>query len=139
MFDNPQAEDFGKAVRIFGVSGLVWGVFAALILGLLGAPAGNAWVWLAVIWGISLADLLSTGKLVILVLAIASGSKKNQEGLLQAFAWGSLKLACFGLLGVLLIIGKNIPTPSILLGLATLFVVPVGGGLWWYRKVLRHA
>ncbi|MCM2278012.1 MAG: hypothetical protein NDJ89_08030 [Oligoflexia bacterium] len=126
-------------MKIFAITGLVWCLLAAPFLEWMSSRGLRGFVWFLVIWGISLADLLATGKLVSYVLSLVSDSKKQAEDAIQAFAWGALKLACFGLLGAIMVVGKSVPTPSLLLGLATLVVVPLGGGLWWYQRVLRHA
>lgn len=95
--------------------------------------------WVFILWVICLADLLSLAKLMDLVLKLMGGDQKNQiELVIRASSWGTAKLACMGSLGFVLYHGRVVPVPALLSGLATMFVVPIAGGAWWYQRVLGH-
>lgn len=99
--------------------------------------------WMLALWLLSVLDLAATGKLVGSFLGAAVSGAENSEKTpayaIQTFVWGVLKLACLGIFGLVLMRGRMIPTPGLLLGLGTLVVVPLVGGFIWSQRELSHA
>jgi hypothetical protein len=96
--------------------------------------------WLVVIWGLAMADLAATAGAIRAVLRVTAVSGENRPAAaIQAFTWGTVKLACLGLIIALMMRSATLPVASLLLGLGTMFGVPVVGGLWWSQRILKHA
>jgi hypothetical protein len=102
-----------------------------------------AWMaseWMFYFWGLSLIDLFFLAKLMqVMVYGQRSKSKKNLKMSIEALCWGLIKISCMGLFILALLKGQKTPLYGLLLGLATLGVVPVLGGVLWSQRVLRHA
>jgi hypothetical protein len=95
---------------------------------------------LAILWATCLFDLYALARTAGAALDAMSGAReKRRASVLQALYWATIKLACLGILGVVLLRGDAMPAISLYMGSATLFVVPLFGGYWWSQKVLRHA
>ena len=99
--------------------------------------------WFLMLAALALFDLFALSRAVRAVsrLAGAGAAQPNREALaIQALVWGSIKIACLGLFGWVLLMGgtrpASIPIESLLPGLGTLIAVPLAGGLWWSQ---RHA
>lgn len=122
--------------------GIVWFGVAALLCWILSDSMDvkiRSLRWLLILWGLCLMDLLALAKLMQAMLALMAGGAKNQgELVIRASSWGTAKLACLGLLGFVLYHGRVVPTVALLSGLATMFIVPIAGGAWWYQRMLRH-
>jgi hypothetical protein len=127
----------------FLIAGLVWLFLAgALSVGFNSPEHGYWWNlrWTLTLCGVCLFDLYALAKAVSATLALASEDKEKRGPLIvQASYWGMVKLVCLGILGAILFRGAPVPTLQLMMGSATLIVVPVVGGYWWSRKVLRHA
>ena len=96
--------------------------------------------WIFVLWGFSILDLFAIASLFKAVYALSTAEpEKRGAHVINASVWGMIKLACLGLFGFLLLRGHAIPTRELLLGIATMVVVPLVGGFWWSQKVLHHA
>lgn len=96
--------------------------------------------WLFVLWVLCEMDLLAIGKLLSTVFQLTTESVKNRSGLvIRASSWGAIKLACLGIIGLILFRGQAIPSLGLLPGLGTMIVVPLFGGLWWHLRFRRHA
>lgn len=126
---------------------LIW-----LILGILGCwfwaeneSRFQALIWFGILWGLCLLNLVATAKLFSGVLDLmASGNERRQPknqlaAAIRTSSWGTIKLACWGLLILVLRAQRPIPTPALLLGIGTLTLVPIIGGIWWHQRVVRHA
>lgn len=64
-------------------------------------------------------------------------SEKRTAAALQTFYWGAFKLACLGILGMILIRAQSVPGLSLFLGLATLAALPLVGGYFWSRSKME--
>jgi hypothetical protein len=64
-------------------------------------------------------------------------SEKRTAAALQTFYWGAFKLACLGILGMILIRAQSVPGLSLFLGLATLAALPLVGGFFWSRSKME--
>ena len=98
---------------------------------------------------LGLIDLFTTGGLLRVVISIAAGREKNGLGAaIRASSWGTIKLVSVGLLTVTIWRSRGSPPLPLILGLTTLVVVPIIGGIRWhllnlrnqrFRKVVVHA
>ena len=110
-----------------GAAWLVVGTVTSLVVGA-GLP------WFLGIWVLSMADLAALGKMVQVVISASQAAPENRKAhVIRAFTWGVVKLACFGLLIAVLVNAKVIPAVALLMGLATLVMVPLVGGFVWSR------
>jgi hypothetical protein len=117
---------------------LLWLALASAIIGIRGGDA-RAFGWLAGIWALSLADLYALARTVDAALGISASSDqevaKRAALSIQALFWGTIKLVCLASLGyLLLVVAPAIPQGSLLLGLGTLVIVSLGGGLLWSNQ-----
>jgi hypothetical protein len=123
----------------FAFAAIAWAV-AAVLLCWYWDGSVLAFRWMLGLWALCLLDLFAIAKTMAAVIAVSADAAGNRPALLvQASTWGAIKLACLGLLGILLFRGQSIPSHALLLGLGTLVVVPLIGGLWWSQRALRHA
>ncbi len=123
--------------------------FAWVSLGWLGLALAVCWArspqpavlgWLGLVWLLAVADLAITAGAIGALLRLTTVSEDNRMAAsVQAFTWGAVKLACLGVFVVLLVNGTQIPVSSLLLGLGTMIVVPILGGLWWSQRIFKHA
>ncbi len=96
--------------------------------------------WFLLIWALCLVDFLSMTVSFSKFLALKTDRIwQEPRQLLEAIFWGTLKLVCLGLFGMVLIKGRSIPTVGLLAGFGTLVVVPLVGGFWWSFKEFIHA
>lgn len=99
-------------------------------------------LWLVCFWSISVLDLFSLAKFIQAIFSMLSersAAEKKAAYVIRALSWGIIKLGCFGLFGLLLLGATTvlkIPVASLVLGLGTLFVVPLLGGALWGQKIL---
>lgn len=108
----------------------------------------RAVLWALGLWALCIFDLFALAKVVRGALRLAAGQNeagtadpvelRTALGLNTAF-WGLIKLSCLGLFMGVLLKGVEIPTGSLLLGLSTLVVIPLLGGLIWSQRGLKHA
>lgn len=88
--------------------------------------------WAIQLWAMSVVDLWALAKALSAVfglVGVISSSQNRQKLVIQAFYWGTVKLACLGLFAVVLIKAKSIPSLSLVIGLGTMVTVPLLGGL----------
>jgi hypothetical protein len=134
-----------KSARPFGFTALGWLALSLAVCTLFPpkhVELRQAIVWLAVIWAVALVDLLALAKLIQAVFALAGGGDWSPMPAIQTFYWGLIKLACLGLFGAILLRDAAVPASGLLLGLATLFVVPIVGGFIWGQRIqgsVNHA
>jgi len=119
----------------FLVVGLAWAVLGALLCLRL-APAAQSFFALKWMLGLSVVcmmDLLVLAKAVASVIDLMSSenSSRRPNHLVQLMFWGTAKLACLAVFGLVLWNGRSIPQCALFTGLATMIVVPLTGGLWW--------
>ena len=114
-----------KALWPFLATGGIW-----VILGVIASLVSDrsdlrSIVWFLGVWATCILDFVVTVQLLRQMLDGKSAA---------ALTWGTAKLACLALIGVVLWAGQSAPTRALLMGMATLVVVPLFGGMWWYQK-----
>jgi uncharacterized membrane protein len=126
-----------RVVQSFLLAGGIWLAAGGLLCGVLGG-GGNRIREIEVFGlftGICLLDLWTLGKLFSALFPLVTGGEKLGFNAIQAFYWGTLKLACVGILIILLVKGESIPggipRVGMLVGLGTLIGVPLLGGIFW--------
>ena len=123
----------GKATTPFLVVALVWLAFGVITSYFLTQTNAHPWVsvrWMILLWGLVVADLAALAGVMSGMFDQKASFEKNQVFLIiRTSSWGVIKLACLGLLGLVLYSVKEIPTVALLIGLLTMLVIPVGGGL----------
>jgi hypothetical protein len=131
-----------KTLKPFITVSIVWFVISGVACFQFANPGHtfSAFRWMAELWALCLIDLYALAKAVGAALSLVSATGEKRGALIiQASYWGMIKLACLGILGAILLRGSTIPTTGLLMGSATLVVIPLIGGYWWSQKVLRHA
>lgn len=131
--------DGSRAAAFFFIAALLWLGLTSLGSWFYYREGFFNWSFLSLfgIWLICLADIGVTGKFFSAVFRIMTADSKPQQeksilSLIQAFSWGTIKLAFVGFLIIVIYQGRRIPSSSLVLGIGTLFVVPVAGGLMWH-------
>lgn len=128
-----------KVVKPFVLAAILWAVIGwASCRGFSQADAlTRNLVWFFGLWALSLLDLVALGKTVQGLIAIAGGAGENLPAYtIHTFSWGLIKLVCLGIFALVVIKGSPIPTAGLLVGMGTLVVVPLVGGLLWSQRVL---
>jgi hypothetical protein len=114
-------------------------------------PPSNQWRWLLLFWSLAVADLFSTGLTVESVLdwmnapTVPFTESKTDQEVLRARAerlravfrtifWGTQKTICLAAWVVVLMRAETAPNWSVFLGVSTLVVVPLLGGLSWHFR-----
>lgn len=121
----------------FLLTTLVWaGMSAGVIFSFFPEPAASLRVFL-VFFTLSVTDLFFLMKTVAALLLLMSdqGAENSAIHAIRALVYGSLKLLCLGAMAVFLWKFSNAPSLGILLGIGTLAVVPLAGGLIWSFSV----
>lgn len=129
--------------RPFFGAGLVWlAVMEALVWKFTPNPhfLRAAFAWATALWALCLLDLFVLAKLVNAAILLVSGLHRRTRSrmMVETFYWSALKLACLGALIFSVAWGKQIPVTGLLPGVATLFVVPVMGGMIWGLRTFRY-
>ena len=119
-----QLKPFFLASGAWAVMGLLWCVLPW------SDQAVTSGGWFLLFWGLSMLDL---GVISGLVLSIGAweGVRDRARLGLRVGILVFLKLAVLTIFGLILFLKHGIPQPSLLLGLGTLIVVPLIGGLAW--------
>lgn len=129
MKDSTQTQLWNPFLKV----GVLWLFIGSVLSFTLTKEENHPWVsvrWMLLLWLLVLVDIAALASFVSGMFDWRAGSKKNQVILIiRTSSWGVIKLACLGLLGTVLYRVKNIPPVPLLLGLSTLVVVPIGGGL----------
>lgn len=144
-------------VASFGGVAVLWLLLAGAICWKTAPTADEAErsvKWLTGLWALCMVDFLAIAQLMRAVFRIMVHPESQQAPALdeaqkvsadrvfwviRASTWGALKLACLVLIGVVLSSGTAVPSIGMALGLGTLGVVPVFGGLLAYQRGFRHA
>lgn len=124
MAENKEQEN----LRPFAATGLGWLLLGILVLG---RQSG----WFLAIWALVLSDFFVTAKLVLSFLKRNESSQNS--GFSDLIIWGSGKTLCIGLLGLFVLKARVIPTQPLLMGLATLMIVPIVGAVFWRGDYAR--
>ncbi len=144
------------SLRIFGSVALGWLLLSLLIVLLIhiGDPheVSLSAKWIFGLWLLSVVDLLAMAKLLVTAIRVLDLSgEKRAAAIIRASYWGIVKLACLVLFVVLFLnagqssgqtIGAQtgaIPHEAIFLGMGSLVMIPLLGGLIWSQRILRHA
>lgn len=86
--------------------------------------------WFLIFWLLSSLDLLAIAALVSAMGTWQDGVDRARLGVRLA-ALAVLKMALLGIFGAILFLNRGIPHSSLLVGVGTLIVVPLFGGLAW--------
>jgi hypothetical protein len=120
-----------SSILPFVAAGLGWVAIGALFCWKSSAPAelGASLRWMLGLSLLCLLDLLATAKTFANVL------QKRSFSLIRASYWGAIKIACFLLFGALLwkagSLPARVPVNGLIIGVSTLMIVPLIGGLIW--------
>lgn len=95
--------------------------------------------WALGLCALCMSGLYSLGKLLAALLSWMAEPQKQVSTLIRASYWATLKLASLLLLNAVLLKHTGIPSLAILLGVGTLGVVPLFGGICWSQRTFRHA
>lgn len=130
----------GLTLRPFVGVALIWGAVALILAYRLGLPApGAAMAWASGLWALCVLDLWSLAKILHLALGFSNvPPERKGPYLFQTLFWGAAKVACLGSFTTALIFADGAPSSGILLGTATLVIVPLGGGFWWSQRELKN-
>jgi hypothetical protein len=128
---------FSSSVRKpFGVAAALWAVVAVALCRIFTANHAAFILnlfWMVGLYLLSLLDLVALGKTVQGVIAIAAGNRAAST--IHTFYWFGLKLACLGIFILAMMsashLGKATPTPGLLVGVGTVTMIPLLGGLFW--------
>ena len=120
-----------KGLTPFWLTGAAW---AALGVALNFGSGISGWGWFLAVWGACSVDFWVTAELLRRMLLTKGDEGTETAPIAATVVLGIAKVACLGLVGVVLWAGRNSPLRAILMGLSTLVVVPLLGGLWWYQK-----
>jgi hypothetical protein len=114
---------------------LIWGALSVVLCFFHGR--GTFFVeaaWSLAVCALCTLGLIALGKLLAGVFYIVTSTSQNRlTYLVQTSVWVMIKLACFLILNVILIKSDAVPRFALLLGLGTLGVVPLLGGVCWSR------
>jgi len=131
--------------RIFALVSGAWLAIAGILCWQL-SPEGRsaaAILWFVGLWLLSVLDIAALGKTLTAVLGLAGGEiqepEKRAGAAIRAFYWGFVKLACLGFFALALTKAEAAPGIGLLLGLGTLVIVPLAGGVVWSQRILRNA
>ena len=131
------------SIKFFLLPSLLWLVIGLALNGWLNSADPQLWnsfKWFTGLWVLCLFDLYALSRTLEAALGLMNEESEKRSALtIQAFYWGTIKLACLGIFGTILLKGDSIPATSLLLGLGTLIVVPLMGWYWWSHRILRHA
>lgn len=127
---------FVKESFPFLVVALGWGIIGFLILYFWFEKTDTrleALSWWFRFWFLAVCDLFFLAKGVASLLQIMSEPVKSYSfgKTLALFFWGTMKVVCLGIILLLLVQFRDAPAVSIILGLTTLVVVPLFGGIFW--------
>ena len=134
----------GKEVRQPAISVGVGWLLLAIGYGFWRAEPGTAGAfatWFVGLWAFCMLDLAFMVKALASVIQLMTETRPDRRGplIVQTIFWGFLKLACLGAIGFLLVKARGTaPSIALWLGVATIVVVPLGGGFWWSRRQLEE-
>jgi len=135
----PESGRQEKIFQPFGIAALIWlavGVASCSYFSEAAETHKNL-VWFLGLWALCLCDLIVLAKTVQGLFAFAAGAVENRPAqIIQTFSWGFLKLVCLGIFTFVMIRGRPFPMLGLLIGLGTLVVVPLLGGILWSSKIL---
>jgi len=120
----------------FIAAGMIWAGVSVVLIASRSGTRTESIAWFAGIWLAALLDLFSIAMALSGAIELVAGRQIGQKSIAatKLMLWGAIKLVCLALLGFIVWKGRSIPVTGLLLGLATLFIVPVTGGLWWLHR-----
>jgi len=122
----------GKQLRPFFWAGLAWLGMGLVVMGLISAPENRLALtgWFTLFWLLGMADLATIAALVFSMVTWQDTDDKARMGIRVAIL-GIAKITLLLIFGAILFLRHGIPQSSLLVGLATLIVVPLLGGFAW--------
>lgn len=128
-----------RIARPFGWVGLAWLALGLPLSYRLGHPGTLSLEWMVGLWALAMLDLIVLARLLVALGGWMSDSDANRKSahVFQALFWAGAKVACLGIFLLTLMNARGAPTASLLLGMATLIVVPIFGGYGWSQNELK--
>lgn len=125
---NPEAKQFTP----FLWAGASWLILGAALVWFVSHPEGGAGSlgWFFLFWSLGMADLSIIAGLVFSMVTWQDAHDKTRMGIRIAIL-GIAKVALLLIFGAILFLRHGIPQSSLLVGLATLIIVPLLGGFAW--------
>ncbi len=122
----------GKQLKPFLWAGVAWLGLGLAGIWALSAPESRASsiAWFTVFWILGMADLATIAALVFSMVTWQDSDDRARMGIRVAIL-GIAKITLLLIFGAILFLRHGIPQSSLLVGLATLIVVPLFGGLAW--------
>jgi len=126
-------------LRPFLWTGLGWLGLSLTGLSALGAPEQRTVVlaWFVLFWLLAMLDLGTIAGLVFSIVSWEESSDRLRVGI-RVGSLAVLKIALLVIFGGILFLKHGIPQSSLLVGLGTLIVVPLFGGLLWSFQGKPH-
>jgi hypothetical protein len=127
----------GRMTRInykpFIAAGFFWAILSVTTLFVFLAEPKAGLIPFFTLFVLVALDLFFLGKTVAVLSVLLSDqlAEKQPNQALKLVLWGMAKMAALGALMAVTWNAKNIPTLSLLLGIGSLIVIPVLGGLSW--------
>jgi hypothetical protein len=118
-----------KNLKPFLIIHLLWSVLGAALQPFLSGSV----LWFLLMTALAGLNLFAMGAFFFFLfehIAPQKKKRKNQTLYVKIAVSGLAKLLCFGGLIVVLVLGKEIPAPTLLTGLTTMAVVPLMLGLY---------
>ena len=128
-----------KLVIAFAAIALGWGIFGSALSMKFSSHPQSALAWMLVLWMLCVLDLIALAKTVAAATILMSDQfpEKKAAFMVQTLVWGTTKFAVLGFLGIVLWKAQAAPKIAVVLGVATLLVVPLIGGFWWSQVELK--
>jgi len=122
----------GKQLRPFIGAGAIWLVLGLVGISVLSGPDARvpSLAWFFLFWLLGMADLATIAALVFSMVTWQDTGDKARMGIRVLFL-GMAKVGLLLIFGAILFLRHGIPQSSLLVGLATLIVVPILGGFAW--------
>lgn len=92
--------------------------------------------WFLTFWSLSLLNLFFLARASEAIMDLMVKKKANA---MEAILWSFLKITTLGLIAFFLFRARDTSILAIVLGLATMILVPLFGGLWWNQGSHKQA
>lgn len=122
----------GKQLKPFAWAGAAWLVLGMVGIMVLSSPESRMMSvgWFFLFWILGVADLATIAALVFSMVTWQDTGDRARMGIRIAVL-GIAKVTLLLIFGAILFLRHGIPQSSLLVGLATLIVVPLLGGFAW--------
>ncbi len=128
-------------IGTFGFAALAWLALGVGLIQLFEHPSQTrtSQVECGILWFLSILDLFVLTFFISQVLQQGSASKAQKEDFsFRIWFWGLFKVVCMGLFIIDLLKGQKITLLGLLMGIGTLWAVPlIGGFLWSWTELKR--